>query len=260
MALLNGRLPAAMLSIIKSHVGAFGATRRAQPAAANSFDRLDAAFYKRFGKHIYITDSYRTYAEQVAVKKAKGWLAAQPGTSNHGWGLALDLGSNINVRPSAEHKWMASEARAYGWINPAWAVPGAVGFQKDEPWHFEYVRSLDTKRARALAILPRMNKTAYKRWQQQLGVTADGIFGPGSVTDLQETLNRKNGKGGFSLKSPLKVDGIPGTRTWAATQQLINVWAKRGSISLKRPLKVTGRLDARTAMALRKTINANLWE
>lgn len=260
MALLNGRLPAAMLKTVDSHTRAFGVTRRAQPAAANSFDRLDAAFYKRFGKHIYITDSYRTYAEQVSVKKAKPFLAAKPGTSNHGWGLALDLSSNINVRSTAEHKWMTSEARAYGWINPGWAIPGALGFQKDEPWHFEYVWSLDTKRAKALAILPVMNKTAYKRWQQQLGVTADGIFGPGSVTDLQETLNRKNGKGGFSLKRPLKVDGIPGARTWAATQQLINVWARRGDIGLKRPLKVTGELDARTAMALRKSLNANLWE
>lgn len=261
MALLNGRLPAAMLSIIKSHVGAFGATRRAQPAAANSFDRLDAAFYKRFGKHIYITDSYRTYAEQVAVKKAKGWLAAQPGTSNHGWGLALDLGSNINVRSSAEHKWMASEARAYGWINPAWAVPGAVGFQKDEPWHFEYVQSLDTKRVRPLAILGHMNKTAYKRWQAQLGVKADGIFGPGSISRLQRVLNGKDGKGGFSLKSgPLAEDGVAGPRTWKAVQKLINVWAKRGVISLTRPLKVDGKPGSRTIKALRKSINANRWE
>lgn len=260
MALLNGRLPAAMLKTIDSHTRAFGVTRRAQPAAAHSFDRLDAAFHKRFGKHIYITDSYRTYGEQVAVKKAKPFLAAKPGTSNHGWGLALDLGSSINIRSTAEHKWMASEGRAFGWINPTWAVPGALGFQKDEPWHFEYVRSLDTKRVKNLAIIPRMNRTAYKRWQQQLGVTADGIFGAGSNERLQRVLNGKDGHGGFSLTRPLAVDGIAGARTWMAVQKLINVWAKRGDISLKRPLAVTGRLDARTAMALRKTINANLWE
>ena len=65
MAYSNGRLPARALAEIKSHKKHYITTRKAQPKAAEAFDRLDAAFYKKFGKHIYITDSYRSYEEQV---------------------------------------------------------------------------------------------------------------------------------------------------------------------------------------------------
>ena len=44
---------------------------------------------------ICITDSYRTYASQVRLYGQKPALAAVPGTSNHGWGLAVDLCGGI---------------------------------------------------------------------------------------------------------------------------------------------------------------------
>lgn len=269
MAILNGRLPATMLKVIKSHTNAFGVTRRVRPAAANSFDRLDAAFYKEFGKHIYITDSYRTYAEQVAVKNAKGFLAAKPGTSEHGWGLALDLGSRINIRSSAEHRWMRENGPEYGWFNPAWAVPGALGFQKDEPWHFEYVQKSDkvrkrilaARRAKRLAIIPTFNKAVQTEWQKQLGgLKTDGVFGAGSATRLRARINAKDGRGGFDISGDLKGDGPLNERDIKAVQKLLNVWAKRKAISLTRPLKVTGKMDGRTKMALRKSLNEGLWK
>lgn len=259
MAYKNGRLPATALAEIKSHKKYYNIVRKAQPKAAASFDRLDAAFYKKFGKHIYITDSYRSYEEQVDVKKRKGAFAATPGTSNHGWGLALDLGSNINVATSAEHRWMDANAPAFGWENPWWAKDSNPANGQFEPWHWEYDEKKDTKKG--LAIIATLNAAVYSEWQRQLGRLADdGVFGAKSATRLRARLNAKSGNGGFSLKSPLKGDGPLNARDWKAVQKLLNAWAKRDEISLKRPLKVNGKPDKRTVMALRKSLNADLWK
>jgi hypothetical protein len=132
MAILNGRLP----DLLLTQVG--WSKHRGTKDAARALTALGARFQREFGYYPHITDGYRTYAQQVAVKAAKGYLAATPGTSNHGWGLAFDLGSGINVRSSREHQWMQINAKNFGMDNPNWATPGAPGFQKDEPWHWEY--------------------------------------------------------------------------------------------------------------------------
>lgn len=103
--------------------------------AMDNLGALNTEFKKAFGADISITDSYRDYDEQVATKKAKGNLAAKPGTSKHGWALALDLGSNINSYTSKQHQWMRDNAGKYGWILPEWAQQNG---SKPEPWHWEY--------------------------------------------------------------------------------------------------------------------------
>ena len=103
--------------------------------AMDKFTELNKKFKKEFGHDISITDGYRTYEEQVATKKAKGNMAAEPGTSKHGWALAMDLGSNINSYTSKEHKWMRDNAGEFGWILPEWAQQGG---SLPEPWHWEY--------------------------------------------------------------------------------------------------------------------------
>jgi hypothetical protein len=134
MALLNGRLPATSLTPL-----AFAPGLRAQKDAARALTALSARFRREFHRDISITDAYRTFDQQVALKIKKGFLAAVPGTSNHGWGLAFDLGGGINVRKSSEHEWMQREAKHFGLDNPNWATFGASGFQKEEPWHWEHV-------------------------------------------------------------------------------------------------------------------------
>jgi peptidoglycan hydrolase-like protein with peptidoglycan-binding domain len=134
MALLNGRLPDVFLKPI-----GWSPRSKGTNDAARALTALGAAFKRDFGYYPSITDSYRTYAQQVAVKAAKGYLAATPGRSNHGWGTAFDLGSMINVRSSEQHRWMQKNAKYFGFDNPNWATPGAYGYQKDEPWHWEYV-------------------------------------------------------------------------------------------------------------------------
>jgi len=119
----NGRIPADALAT----VGSTG--HRLWAPAAQAFEQLLAAA-RRDGVQIGITDSYRSYEAQVDVAARKGLysqggLAAVPGTSPHGWGLALDLG--LSDRAQA---WMRSHA-------------GQFGFEEDtprEPWHWVYKR------------------------------------------------------------------------------------------------------------------------
>ncbi|TNM60003.1 hypothetical protein FHN55_19605 [Streptomyces sp. NP160] len=104
--------------------------------AAVAFAELNLAYRDHFGKDIVITDSYRSYAAQVAVRRKKPGLAAVPGTSEHGWGLAVDLGDG--VQNSDEHyDWLIENAPKYGWDHPVWARKGGGG--PYEPWHWEFV-------------------------------------------------------------------------------------------------------------------------
>lgn len=169
MAILNGRLP----SILLKPIG-WSPRSRGTNDAARALTALGARFRREYGYYPSITDSYRTYAEQVAVKAAKGYLAAIPGTSNHGWGTAFDLGSAINVRGSVQHQWMQKNAKNFGFDNPNWATPGAEGFQKDEPWHWEYVNKAKDG-SRQVAQLQKMMRKA-----KLYSGAVDGWWGDGT--------------------------------------------------------------------------------
>lgn len=127
----NGRIPAVAMCPLKT---APGHTLKCDAAAA--FDLMSKAFEQKFGRPISVTDSYRTYQQQVILKKRKGRMAATPGRSNHGWGLAVDLGGGINVFGSAQHRWMRANAPKFGWDHPMWARQGG---SLPEPWHWEYM-------------------------------------------------------------------------------------------------------------------------
>jgi zinc D-Ala-D-Ala carboxypeptidase len=126
----NGQIPQNLLRPIP-----WASHKVLRADAAIQLERLNAAFRARFGTDLGITDAYRSYADQVAVKAARGFWAAPPGTSNHGWGVAVDLGTGIATYGSDTYRWMAENAGKFGWVNPAWAQPGG---NKPEPWHWEY--------------------------------------------------------------------------------------------------------------------------
>jgi len=126
----NGRIPADALCPLW---GTSGQMLRADAAAA--FNEMSRAYAQVFGAPICVTDSYRSYEEQVAVKAAKPGLAAQPGGSNHGWGMAVDLCDGIQQYGSPTHQWMQDNSMLYGFFLPAWAQQGG---SKPEPWHWEF--------------------------------------------------------------------------------------------------------------------------
>ncbi|GLW91584.1 D-alanyl-D-alanine carboxypeptidase family protein [Actinokineospora globicatena] len=104
--------------------------------AAQGYQAMSAAFATAFGRPLCVTDSYRAYTAQVRLYAVKPALAAVPGTSNHGWGLAVDLCGGVQTAGSPEYAWMITNAPAFGWSNPLWARPGGG---REEPWHWEYV-------------------------------------------------------------------------------------------------------------------------
>lgn len=66
---------------------------------------------------------------------------AKPGTSNHGWGRAIDVVDTttskahlLNCRDS-QYKWLRENGPSFGWVLPSWA---RCGSSKQEPWHWEY--------------------------------------------------------------------------------------------------------------------------
>ena len=58
-----------------------------------------------------------------------------PGTSNHGWALAVDLCGGINIFGTPQWTWMTQNAGRFGFVQPDWAGPRG---EKPEPWHWEY--------------------------------------------------------------------------------------------------------------------------
>ena len=120
----NGRIPENSLAPLTG-----SSERMWTPAAQHLNDLMADA--KKAGVSISVTDGYRSYDDQVAVANEKGLytqggLAAAPGTSEHGWGLAVDLGLDANSQA-----WMRQHAKEYGFVEN---VPR-------EPWHWEFAPS-----------------------------------------------------------------------------------------------------------------------
>lgn len=103
------------------------------------------------GNYAYITSIFRDYDKQVQVKRDEGNAAATPGTSPHGWGIAVDLqfftksGSIIpNTKNTPAYfkygtnpaiQWLYDHSYMYGWISPIGLRDGSG---LEEHWHWEY--------------------------------------------------------------------------------------------------------------------------
>jgi hypothetical protein len=122
----NGRIPAALLDRIEppQHDPDLGGPAVMHPEAA----RAMSALLGEAPAGLAVKYSYRTLAKQTekyaAWKNGSGNLAAFPGTSNHGWAVAVDL---TNLSPTIL-AWLNTNARRFGYV---FDVPG-------EPWHAVY--------------------------------------------------------------------------------------------------------------------------
>lgn len=107
--------------------------------AAVALAALNEAFTQEFGIEMCVSDGYRSLSSQYSVKSTKGALAATPGKSEHGWGLAVDLCNSTYA--GSKTKWLRTNAPLFGWDNPAWARPGGSG--SFEPWHWEFTEGVN---------------------------------------------------------------------------------------------------------------------
>ena len=68
----------------------------------------------------------RRWNGQIYYQKPGVAAAASPGTSNHGWGLAVDV---WNVGQNGRLDWLLTHAKEFGF---SWEL-------QSEPWHIRYV-------------------------------------------------------------------------------------------------------------------------
>ena len=148
LAIVNGSLASHGL-IQRATKGSGRRGRSSRPKllkdVVGDYDRLAEAFRAQFPDRQLGGWGDRTYERQVQLKKEKPRLAAPPGTSKHGWGVAVDLHYYLDSDPadaephsitfsSAEFKWLTENSRTYGWYHPRWAQQDG---SKPEPWHWE---------------------------------------------------------------------------------------------------------------------------
>lgn len=154
----NGKLPPALLRKISP-------SGRLHHLAAHSWSVLQDLAAEEGLELVHVGD-YRPYAQQLSLFKSrmkpfpnakrntqvvrtfnrKKWYlhtgapVATPGTSNHGWGLAIDAAIKVNGKvvsisnkprkcKRSGLKFLLAEAQSLGW---SWEL-------QSEPWHIRYV-------------------------------------------------------------------------------------------------------------------------
>lgn len=135
----NGRIPESELDTVP-----WDSSVWAEKTTIAALKELNEAYKKDHGgKNIAIVSAYRSYDRQVQVRA--DWCnrgacsnAAKPGTSNHGWGKAIDF-RNFGGLKQYSHpnfKWMQKNGPRFGFHHPPNMGPNGRG--PYEPWHWEY--------------------------------------------------------------------------------------------------------------------------
>lgn len=133
----NGRIPRSQLAALPWCADAMGNQQWLRPDAADALIALNEEFRAVFGENIALDLSYRSFADQVAMREVYGSLAAEPGSSNHGLGTAVDVWEwRAYAFGSDRYRWLVENGPAYGWVAPEWARADGLN---PEYWHFEYV-------------------------------------------------------------------------------------------------------------------------
>lgn len=206
MANNNGKIPTSQLSALPKRWSNQNRQEYLTKSAFASFSRMIARAVAESGTNFQVYDAYRTYAEQVKWLKeyyevarpgrryntyrmygGQRWgqkpgkpRAAQPGTSNHGLGISVDL------HPGGIQAWMRKNARRHGWVND---VPS-------EAWHWTY-KYPQRDQYRSEGALDHA-------WVQKVvGAEADGKIGTGTVDKIKA----------FQKEHGLEVDGKVGPAT-----------------------------------------------
>lgn len=125
----NGRIPLSALGSIP------GGHLRKDVAAAWNAMRAEALADGVTLMPAGPISSYRPYAAQVAMKaqwtaKGEPYKAATPGSSNHGWGVAVDVKDSVDAN-SAVYRWLRHNAHRFGFDN-------VEGQRVGENWHWGY--------------------------------------------------------------------------------------------------------------------------
>lgn len=127
----NGRIPLAELEFVGR--GALnGESQYLHPAAADAWRKFVAEIHRLAGVVMVITEGYRPLALQQHYYNTLPYpQAAWPGTSTHGWALAVDMANYQRVRKELLRD-----------VGQLCGFSFATGDRVQEPWHVEFVGSL----------------------------------------------------------------------------------------------------------------------
>ena len=116
---------------------------------------ISKGFKGQDGKYGSITSAYRNYETQQEIRNSHPDSSAVPGTSMHGWGIAIDfnfynkdgklINNYINNKPNLEEGFDFDKNPALGWLlehsyEYGWIIPEGLrnDYDVEEFWHFEY--------------------------------------------------------------------------------------------------------------------------
>ena len=253
----NGKLPEALL--VPCGISSF----RMVAPAARAMNAMVAAM-EEAGFEVRATGTYRTYEQQenlfvsrysktsLSGRPTKSWkgvtywqkpntaVAATPGTSNHGLGLAIDFAEERNGKPGVE-------SLSTGMVN--WLIKNAARFGysaelQSEPWHWRFIAgdrelpAVESYYAQAVSesskvptslpvnlgdidaalsaartkVLRKGSRSDAVKWAQ-IGLNKHGADLPvtgyfGAQTHAAVVA--------FQESQKLKADGVIGPKTWAA--------------------------------------------
>lgn len=210
MAYTNGRLPKEALGPITK--AADGAQVYLRKDAAKAFMAMNAESEARFGVTLRVLGSmsaYRTYPQQVylwnnvAHAHDTNWVA-YPGTSNHGWGLAIDLASprmrqiidKIGAKYGFAKRWSDAQGE---WWHIKWKA-GTYPAVTNPPYGFKVL-----KRGQTGPSVIKLKKALYNKGLRGFGSRWNPYFNKAT----QDAVKR------FQRRHNLSPDGVVGPKTWS---------------------------------------------
>jgi len=212
MAYLNGRLPGVALGDI--------AGGRLRKDAAKAWNAMNAESVRKYGVTLRPTggmSSYRTYSQQQYLwnlwRSGRGNLAAHPGTSNHGWGLAVDLATpqmrtivdKIGAKYGFAKRWSDAPSE---WWHIKWK-PGSYPAVKDA--NVDPVLKYKSKGPSVV----RLKKLLYDNGIRDFSTGATGKPNSNRYNPFFGK-NTERAVKAFQRAHNLPADGTVGARTWAA--------------------------------------------
>lgn len=220
----NGKVPARLLTKLSTgghlhHVAARAWESMRQEAAKAGVELTHVGAYRSYEEQVHLfRKRYQATANGAKVTRRWGGItyylrpgnapSATPGTSNHGWGLAIDVASAGEER---RLRWLLEHAVSFGF---SWEVadPNNPNF---EVWHLRYhagsteEQKPATSAARTLRQGDRGEDVVRLQWaltDAAFLCKADGEFGPATDRAVRA----------FQGAHGLTVDGIVGPKTRAA--------------------------------------------